>query len=228
MGRNSGYAGVHDRAWHHLLDEAPNGLAADVALVQEAVPPAWVDPNRLLWTRAWDSRPWGTGIVVTQGQVLTPIAFDVPGSRLVLGRLVTDRGDMAIASIHAHSEGVIPALTETFAALRRDLGEMPFVVGGDLNTARSAEKVWPGFGHQGFWESLDATGFYTCFWGEHGREAKTYKHLRGAFDGQADHILIDAATAAQAEIQSWVDDGQPDLSDHLALVVDLNPKEPSR
>ncbi len=50
----------------------------------------------------------------------------------------------------------------------------------------------------------------------------TYRHPRGSFVGQADHILLDAATTKEAAINTHVPNLGTDLSDHLPLVVDLD------
>jgi endonuclease/exonuclease/phosphatase family metal-dependent hydrolase len=223
MGANSCPSNLHDAAWHHLLDPAPS-LAADVALVQEAVLPRWLpDNHQVHWKRAWPSLAWGTGIVTQSSQVLTELAREVEGGRFVIARLETPRGDVVVASIHAHTSlsEFIPPLEATFAAIREECYGLPFIVGGDLNTSRSAEGFWPGFGHAQFWDSIDAAGFHSCYWAEHGHEAITYRHPRGPFVGQADHILIDARTAAHARVSSLVDETESHLSDHRALVVDL-------
>src|SRR5437762_11285121 len=92
MGRNSGYQGVHDAAWHHLLDQGPRGLGADLALVQEAVVPSWLETGRALWVRAWDTKPWGTGIVAGQDALGSKVECEVEGGRFVLAQVDTDQG----------------------------------------------------------------------------------------------------------------------------------------
>jgi hypothetical protein len=69
---------------------------------------------------------------------------------------------MIVASIHARIvEGrTIPTLRKTVQALSPRLEDRRFVVGGDLNTARGAEDIWPGRGHLEFFESLTGIGLY--------------------------------------------------------------------
>jgi hypothetical protein len=58
MGRNSGYESVHDEAWRYVVEHA------DIALLQETVPPPWiVDDRELAAVKAWPTRAWSTAIV---------------------------------------------------------------------------------------------------------------------------------------------------------------------
>jgi endonuclease/exonuclease/phosphatase family metal-dependent hydrolase len=226
MGNNSVRNELHDAAWHHLLDEE-SGLHADVALVQEAVLPTWLErEHHAHWVRAWDTRSWGTGIVVKTSccSLRTDmVAEPVEGGRFVVSSLDVDGREFVVASIHAQTSvpEFMPPLVATFDAMKMLCSARRFIVGGDLNTSRSSESFWPDHGHGPFWESLDAWGFVSCFWQEHGEEAVTYRHPTGPFHGQADHILIDRETASGAVVNSHVDAASTGLSDHQALVVDI-------
>jgi endonuclease/exonuclease/phosphatase family metal-dependent hydrolase len=226
MGANSVRSNLRDAAWHHLLDRSP-GLDADVALVQEAILPGWLsESHRSHWVRAWPNHtnPWGTGIITRTDQTLTEMRRgEVDGGRFVVARLATERGDVVVVSIHAQTSlsEFIPPLRATFEAIGEECTGSPFIVGGDLNTARSAETFWPEHGHAEFWEAIEGAGFHSSFYDEHGHEAITYRHPKGPFVGQADHIFIDAGTANQARVSSWVDETETNLSDHRPLVVDL-------
>jgi exonuclease III len=148
MGNNSVRSSLHDAAWHHLLDA--DALGADIALIQEAVPPPWIaGTHGLLWTQAWPTRAWGTGIAVKGKHELSGIDRPIEGGRFVAGRLKAQRGPIVLVSVHARTDvpEFIPPLRRTFKAIRDECADSRFIVGGDLNTARRAEEFWPGYGH---------------------------------------------------------------------------------
>jgi endonuclease/exonuclease/phosphatase (EEP) superfamily protein YafD len=233
LGANSVSKKFRDRAWHHLLD--PDGLDADVALVQEAIPPDWLDErHHVHWRRSWpEPGPiWGTGIVVKKTYSLEPIVREVPDTRLVMARLTTGDQEFLVSSIHAfttmdpayftdgRSLRFIDRLQANFDAIRNDCTDR-FIVGGDLNSGRIAESTWPGHGHEAFWAALDQARFHSCPWSSTGEEVTTYTHPSGPFSGQADHVLLDARTAQG--VVTTVPVLPAPLSDHLPLVVDVPP-----
>jgi endonuclease/exonuclease/phosphatase family metal-dependent hydrolase len=149
----------------------------------------------------------------------------VEGGRFELALLESELGEFLVASIHAHTSlpEFLPPLEATFDAIRAECSGKRFVVGGDINTARSAEGFWPGYGHAEFWDRLELAGFHSSYWVEFGDEAITYVYPRGPFIGQADHVFIDEQTAGSVHVSSRVDENQPNLSDHRPLVVDIGP-----
>lgn len=234
LGANSVPKPSHDAALRHLLDRA--GLNADVALVQEAVlPPELAETHQVHWSQAWPNsrgHNWGTAIIAKPKYSLSPIGRLVPDTRFVMANLTTDQGDFAVVSVHSftamdgrlysdrRAASFIDRLQANFDAFR-DVCVGRFIVGGDLNTSRAAETMWPGQGHSEFWARLDEEGFYTCPWSKSGEELTTYRHPSGPFAGQADHILLHRRTATEATVETFVPDLGPGLSDHLPLVVDL-------
>jgi endonuclease/exonuclease/phosphatase (EEP) superfamily protein YafD len=218
---NMGYrVSTHDDAWRYLFDD--NGeVRADVALVQECVLPEWVRQEYShVWKPAWRTTKWGTAIVARNATVLTELTGPNEFSRYVTGHVSLASTRFLVASIHAATEPrVIPPLQEIFRALAPLRGER-FIVGGDFNTARSAEQVWPGYGHAEFWSGLDDNGYVSCYLHEHGEEAMTYAHPRGRFRGQADHLLVDEPTASTWTLRCRVLDDRS-LSDHRPLMLEM-------
>lgn len=231
MGANSVPREHTDAAWHHLLDA--DGLDADIALVQEAVLPAWLHHEHdVHWLPAWPkTRRWGTGIVAKKECALLPLQHSAPDTRYAMGRVIIGNTPVVVVSIHAFttmrrdwfsdnmSLSFVQRLQATFDAIGDRLKDR-FVVGGDLNTGRIAEEIWPGQGHGAFWKGLDGRGFRSCPWSQTGTELMTYEHPRGPFKGQADHILLDAVTAEQVT-HTRAPELLVKLSDHRPLVVAL-------
>lgn len=138
-------------------------------------------------------------------------------------------GRVSIASIHARADGlVVPRLRRTFDAVRTHLGPR-FIVGGDLNTARTAALAWPENGHGEFWAELDASEFRDCYYLFHGGERQTF--WRDELRGQPltvgnslmdDHVFVDPQTFDYLEDVEIID--TPDvhrLSDHGPVIIDL-------
>jgi endonuclease/exonuclease/phosphatase family metal-dependent hydrolase len=224
MGGNTVGSGLSDAAWRYLFHE-DEGLQADVALVQEAVLPASMEPERVVFARAWESRQWGTGVVVKPGLRVKPVAYDqAEDGRAVVARVEIDGDSWLVASVHARLVNgvVIPALTATVKNLFDTAlpVEGRWIFGGDLNTCRLAETLWPGHGHGEFFDGLDRSRrAVNVYWKVHQREESTYTHPRTRDATQADHIFVDPVTAERVTAASvWDDRG---LSDHKPLVIEI-------
>ena len=61
MAQPSSYGARHDDAWRYAL-----GRHADVALLQECVPPGWLPPRDLVFARKYPRSAWGTAVVSTR------------------------------------------------------------------------------------------------------------------------------------------------------------------
>jgi endonuclease/exonuclease/phosphatase family metal-dependent hydrolase len=226
MGRNTGFGTVHDDAWRFVLGHA------DVALLQETVPPSWVEGEcEVAAVQAWPTKPWCTAIITPRGCPLSPMQLQVEGGRVLAGTADLDDGPLTLVSIHARlippENRVVPALERTFRALEPHLKDRAFVVGGDLNSTRvAAERAWPGYGHQGLFETLDESGYFDCYWSLHHREEPTMFHSRHPEGMQADHLFVDSTTGQADGVSSCEvmnADGVQSLSDHRPLVARLVP-----
>src|SRR5437867_1701232 len=68
--------------------------------------------------------------------------------------------------------------------------DRPAIMGGDLNTARLAEKVWPNRGHGPFWQRMEASALVDCCQRMNGRELRTVFTKRGKHPFQDDHLFV--------------------------------------
>jgi endonuclease/exonuclease/phosphatase family metal-dependent hydrolase len=213
------YRAHHEDAWGYLLDE----LRPDVALVQEAVPPEGLDRS-LIFAKPWAKRPWGSAIIAASGRIRKGFTETSRGP-VVLAEL--DDG-MIVASIHARIvEGrTIPSLQKTMTALIPRLKDRRFAVGGDLNTARSAEEIWPQHGHQDFFESLTGMGLYDCYWELNDQtEKQSFWGRVSPHALQLDHLFVDIATGAEGKVRKCeIDDSNKVrlLSDHGPVVAEID------
>lgn len=135
---------------------------------------------------------------------------------------------MVVASIHARIvEGrTIPSLEKTMTALIPRLKNRRFAVGGDLNTARSAEEIWPQHGHQDFFESLTGIGLYDCYWELNNHtEKQSFWGRASPHTLQLDHLFVDIATGAEGKVRMCeIDDSKEvrTLSDHGPVVAEID------
>jgi endonuclease/exonuclease/phosphatase family metal-dependent hydrolase len=162
---------------------------------------------------------------------------DAADTRFVVGRVSVAGHAFTVASIHAftstaarlyedrQSRSMVERLQMNFDALRETCNDR-FIIGGDFNSGRIAESLWPGYGHGAFWDRLEAAGFHSCPWSSTGEEVVTYRHPNGSFVGQADHILLDKTTATKGLRTTFVPSDGGDLSDHQPLVVEISLDEP--
>jgi exonuclease III len=184
------YRPHHDDAWTYLRQE----LRPDLALLQEVREVPLVDDEARVYSVAW--RGWGTAIVA-RGLRLDPIeiAVDLGGRKgyVVGARCHGDDGDSFVAvSVHAPILGgrVFPYLDRIFEAVEDATKGERFIVGGDLNSARLAETLWPGYGHGPFWERIARGPFVDCYQRFHAEERRTVFHPRGTSPLQDDHLFM--------------------------------------
>jgi exonuclease III len=219
-----GHGGSHHETWAFLARLDP-----DIALVQEALVPEDISGYQVLWTRAWDSRPWGSAILSRVGDLTLDWEDRSRGAVLVARCSIPSLGPVSIASVHGRLIGnrVFPALRETFDALRTHLGPR-FIVGGDLNTGRAAALAWPKNGHAEFWNEIETWGFREPLPFNHAerqsywREWLQNKPPTIGNSLQDDHIFLDAESIGYLTgCRVWDTREVRDLSDHGPLVVDL-------
>jgi endonuclease/exonuclease/phosphatase family metal-dependent hydrolase len=212
-----------ERTWDFLWTLDP-----DIALVQEAVLPDVIPTGyQVRWAEALPNSRWGSAILSRLEDELVVDWKDwTRGAMLVAHCSVPPFETVSIASIHARvmDDGVIRALRDTFDALRPYLRER-FIVGGDLNTARSLADVdaYRAYGHGEFWDDLDALGFKDCNFVHHGVEKQSFwrEGLRNRL--QDDHILVDTETLGYLSRADVLDDTPElrELSDHFPVVAEF-------
>ena len=131
----------HDKAWSYLC----NDIKPDLALLQEVKPPPWISPDDLVFEEI--RAGWGTAIY-SPSLVLSKGLFQIyPGRVAVATTTLNDELTLFVASIHAPiiENRVFPHLTNIFSELESIQSGPSALIGGDLNSARLAEKVWPGY-----------------------------------------------------------------------------------
>lgn len=137
------------RVWSYLREH----LRPDVALLQEVREPGGEKSSITLrpgetavWTLA--KRDWGTAIVAFGPEVFVveSIGFLGEPGRCVAARFGgrDDGAPLMFASLHAPTTPtVFPGLERAVADLESRYPER-LIIGGDFNTARVADKRWPG------------------------------------------------------------------------------------
>jgi exonuclease III len=227
---------VHQEAWDFLFNE----LDPDIALVQEVVLPDDVPSgyHKPLWTKPWKKKLWGSAILSRLG-VLEPVWECVERGPVQVATCdIVGLGSCSIANIHSRLDShgrVIPNLRKTFEAVLPLLQDR-FIVGGDLNTARSLATAYPAeYGHGEFWNDVEewrlheAMPFFDAVHQHPGLERQSYwgHWLRNAAPTmgnslQDDHVFLDANTFEQLS-KCVVQDTRVvrELSDHGPIVVDI-------
>jgi endonuclease/exonuclease/phosphatase family metal-dependent hydrolase len=246
MAGGFGYDAVqHERAWRYLRDSDP-----DVALLQEAVPPAWADerwPFVLRSRRYPDSDvPWGTAIVGRVEASVATVGDDFPWLRSLWGAVSAARLEgpqpLWLASIHSSAyplEGEdrvsIPADTprcdpkqvweiEVLAPeLSRLFGGGPFVAGGDLNSSLLFDQRENKTSNAKLFANLAAAGFVDLRPRFSPGEQQTY-FKPGKPPSQLDHLFADGETAGNATSWRVLRDVAETaaLSDHAPIEVVLD------
>jgi exonuclease III len=220
---NLGYwqhSSYHDEAWAYLC----NQLKPDLAFLQEVKPPSWVPCKSFLFEEI--TRGWGTAIYAPS-LALSKKTFSLYPGRVVTASVTLNNGlSLFIASIHAPiiDGRVFLHLANIFAELELMHDSQSAVVGGDLNSARLAEKVWPGHGHGPFFERIDKGDYWIdCCRRFHPTEIQTFFRSSCLHAFQDDHIFascdlghhIRACDVLKNELTRRV-------SDHIPLIAELD------
>jgi endonuclease/exonuclease/phosphatase family metal-dependent hydrolase len=225
-----------DEAWAFLLGE----VRPDIALLQEArVPDALA--YEVLWTSAvargtsMRELDWGSAILSRVGTLVTHLVISPEevakrGTVQVVSCTIIGVGETTIVNVHSRLgdgavQKVIPNLRETFEVVLPSLGDR-FIVGGDLNTARSLDKAYgPRYGHGDFWRELDAGMLNEALPGDNEERQSYWGTAKGPTAGilQDDHLFFDAETfRLVSESRVWDTPQIRELSDHGPIVVDLD------
>ena len=159
------YRKHHDDAWEYLRKE----IKPDIALLQECRPISLVSDEQLFFNEIY--KGWGTAIYL-RGVSGEEVAFtQYPGRVVGVIAQLSEFPLLHLASIHAPiiQQRVFPHLYKIFSEIEDKYAGKTSLIGGDLNSARLAEKVWPGYSHGAFFERVDKSWFVDC------RKKSSYK-----------------------------------------------------
>jgi len=242
------------RQWRFLLDLDPDVMLVQECRLEDLAAVDGATPYRVIGARPGK---WTACSAVVAKRDLDPVPAERPGpwfeflsGYLALATIATDIGQLLVASVHTPAKVVTdPCLSDAdhgalcrpgvgrawhndlaFAAIEELPKEAGFIVGGDWNTARLFDTVYPE-GAEG--SPMAGAAFFTRAT-EHGwvetmrqkwpEEIPTYLKA-GTAGYELDHLFTDAALAGRFEgcdVVSEVD-GVPaaDVSDHAPVVAEF-------
>ena len=208
----------HDKAWAYLREE----IRPDLALLQEVSPPELQEDEYILFKTV--NRDWGTALYA-RNTPLEELRIEEYADRVAAAQLQVSTGQgIAAVSVHAPIiEGrVFPYLAEIFDEIESVVGKRTFIVGGDLNSARLAEKVWPGHGHGPFFERLAESVFFDCHRKFHDVEQQTFFRSGGKYPFQDDHLFVSHDLADRVECCNVLNNEVTrSVSDHIPLLTEI-------
>ena len=233
---------VHDRAWHFLA-----ALDPDVALVQEAVPPSWIQS-------AWDiikapSHYWGSAILAKPALRLTALSperetyWDRQGYLASGTVTLPDARALFVGSVHAplmkalsaeYLAGYDPeaiklpsyrtaAYYDVPYAIYKERVPEHFLVSGDWNISPVLWDQHHSNSHQSeFFDRARQDGWVDCYRQFHSDEGRTW-FRRTDRPYQMDHAFCDPTVALalrSCEIEAYPAE-KLRVSDHAALLLEL-------
>jgi len=214
---------ARENAWRRLAEVEPR---PDLALLQEASAPPEGFPGHASGSASGiGARIW----TPHDGALSRPSMLDGVGDHgwAATAQVHRERGSVDLISLHAKTQGSAIAHVEALLGRLSEFMGGSFILAGDLNSCRLAERVWPGYRHLEFFESAESSyGMVNCFWEEHQREERTY--WKGCEDAgqpfQDDHIFVSVDLRERVR-SCTVLDYEPfrGISDHapMALEIDL-------
>jgi exonuclease III len=210
----------HEKAWEYLCKD----IKPDIALLQEVKPPSWLPPNTIIFEPVY--RGWGTAIYTPSLPVVRGSFTGYPG-RIASATTTSDSDfSLFIASVHAPiiKNRVFPHLKNIFEELESKAVSSSTIVGGDLNSARFCEKVWPGNGHGPFFERIDSGNpWIDCCRRYNPTELQTFFRPNGVHPFQDDHIFVSRDLSDCLRSCNVLDNSLTrSASDHIPLIAELD------
>jgi len=214
------YSRHHDEAWEYLCDD----IRPDFAFLQEVKPPSWVPNHTVLFEEIY--RGWGTAIFAPSLSLSKEGVSLYPGRVAAASIILKENLSLFVGSIHAPiiKDRVFPHLANIFAELESHHACKSAIIGGDLNSARLAEEVWPGHGHGPFFERIDkGDRWVDCCRKFHPTEIQTFFRDNCFHPFQDDHIFV-SCDLENCVMASDVINNELTrrVSDHIPLVVELD------
>jgi hypothetical protein len=236
--RRRRYFGTHPEAWRHLLDLGP-----DIAFLQEAFPPDWVEGGIV----RDPFKKWGS-IVFSPKLAIEPLALPMDSALRALPNYpafaevgLPDGTQALAASIHApprRAEGLLlggqdpielrrsvegPKYNDAiFAGLVPLMDGHRFIIAGDWNTARHQGTERASRAGQEFFKRVREAGWHECVWGKRQSEIRTW-FGRGTLQ-QDDYVFCDPSLGQSVGEVSVAEEAATErrLSDHAPLIVDFD------
>lgn len=213
------YRTRHSDAWKFLRD----CISPNMALLQETRPPSLEINERIILGKIHQG--WGTAIYLRDLQPNSVLKFgQYPNRTVVTSVLLPSSKVVFVVSIHAPiiNGRVFPYLTEIFNDIEGELAAKSCIVGGDLNSARLAEKAWPNHGHGPFFERLDKSWLVDCRKKFYLEEIQTVFRPKQQFPFQDDHIFVSQDLAEKVVAYEVLNTEETRrLSDHIPIVVQI-------
>jgi len=154
------------------------------------------------------------------------LTFKTYPERVAAAQVEISSGEkVVVVSVHAPiiRNRVFPYLDQIFDEIESLVGNRAFVVGGDLNTARLAEEVWPDHGHGPFWKRLSNSIFFDCHQKFHDVEQQTIFRPGGKHPFQDDHLFTAQNIADSVESCDVLNNRTTrSLSDHIPVIAEIN------
>jgi endonuclease/exonuclease/phosphatase family metal-dependent hydrolase len=235
----------HERAWRWLEDQA-----ADVCLVQEVLVPTWAQQSWssvVFWEKY--AQPWGSAVLTrSPGYRRYAPGADQPLLEHLKGAAcIAQPADDSLpwlVSIHSSASSYTPQQSALLPPLDdvprcspgglweidlaiHELGPLlagrSFVAGGDLNSALLFDATQGGESNRKLFDNISAAGFHDLQPADMPEQQTFFRDGSGPY--QLDHVFGDPSTAGR--VRSWqvaahVAQGADSLSDHAAVIVDLD------
>jgi endonuclease/exonuclease/phosphatase family metal-dependent hydrolase len=244
-GYGHAYGSTHDDAWRYLL-----GIT-DVALVQEAVPPDWLDADDYVFEPKYPDQSWGTAVVARGLRPRRVQTGDeqrwlpkMPGAAVIADIDINGRPTRFV-SMHPRAEatdegftgdadltGIKPAYHSrafpvdlVHSDLTPLLREHSFVAAGDLNSALRFDFVRGRnsevFGNADLFQKFRDHGWRDGHLKFHAGEERTF--FRGDQNYMLDHLYVDDALyAALRSCDVLAYDEVSQYSDHAPLAATID------
>ena len=128
---------------------------------------------------------------------------------------------------------LLKLIEDSIAAMRKNFNATDIIISGDFNMDRRMDEnpTSSRFSKKGetrhadFFDGILNLGFHNCLRKFHSLPIQTYRHNRGTYPWELDHMFVtDELYDRLKSISVFVDDHIIGLSDHNPIVADFEPK----
>jgi endonuclease/exonuclease/phosphatase family metal-dependent hydrolase len=219
---------VAQEAWNYLDRE----VAADIALVQESVPPIERQNEFSVWREIDGKRKWGSGVLTNK----LPVAEikleknDYPGALTVTDVTLPDNSTFVVVSLYGQMDKhgysitalhrMLSDLTHLFEGEFRPGRRPKVILGGDFNASPQFDDEYGIKTHRIFFERLEAFGLADCQGAFTKDRPRTLRHPKSDVPWVNDYIFASKSLVKKVVAQQVIEKPEMcNLSDHNPVVV---------
>lgn len=228
----------HKNATKQAWDYLEKHIAADILLVQEAMPPSKRQNEFCVWREIGGKNKRGGSGVLTKELPITELRLernDYPGALVVANVTLPDNSVLVVVSVYGQLDRssyskhrystttlhrMVSDLTRLLDGDLQKRGRPRIIFGGDLNASPQFDDQYGTKTHRNFFQRLEAVDLVDCQGQFTNARPRTLRHSKSKFPWVNDYIYTSESLEDKIVKHQVIE--QPEmlkLSDHNPVVV---------